>query len=125
MYKIAPLILTILAACTISTLASDVILLPSNDKTSEDIALKFELEKTKWDGKDLKVWGKVKNTGQKSFWIVEVFLTAQDNNRNFITRESMYTVPAAIDAGQVGYIEKWITCEGKKPAYIEFSVLGK
>ncbi len=75
--------------------------------------------------KNLKVHGKVKNTGQKPYRFVTVIFTAYDNKGVFITRESTYIDPHDIAEGEVGYVNLRITCEGVKPARIEFQVLGK
>jgi hypothetical protein len=96
------------------------------DKTSADIPLLLELEKTMWTGTDVRLWGTVRNRGATSFRFVRVILTARDSRGQFIGRNTWFAQPSAVGPGQVGYIEGvFVECEGRRPAVIEFSVVGE
>ena len=106
--------------------AGELIVVKSKNTTSEDIPLQFKLEKTKWDGDKIKIWGTVKNTGKIRYEYVKVIFTVRDSKGKFIGRNSWYAEPNTIGLGQVGYIEDdFVECEGRKPSKIEYSVVGR
>lgn len=108
--------------------AGDVVVVESKDHTSKDIGLKFELEKTTWDTdiKTLKLWGTVENTGEVKYRSVQVIFTARDKNKEFLGRNSWFVAPDNIGHEEVGYIDdKFIETEGRKPAIVEFKVVGE
>ena len=120
--------LTMMTVAFIATivLAENLVVVSSSDKTSKDIPLKFELEKTVWDGEDLKVWGVVSNNSNGSYKFVKVIFTARDYEDRFIGRQSWHVDPSGIGQNEVGYIEgKHIGCEGRRPDRLEFSVVGR
>jgi len=111
---------------TSGVFAGQLLVTKSKDVTSKDIPLKFTLEKTTWDGDDVKLWGTVKNTGNVKYTSVRVIFTARDAKGKFIGRNSWYIDPTDIGPGQVGYIEdKFVQCEGRRPTSVEFSVIGE
>ncbi|MGK0291448.1 MAG: hypothetical protein ACI86H_002916 [bacterium] len=103
--------------------AGELIVIKSKNKTSTDISLEFVMEKTRWDGEDINVWGTVKNTGTKTYKMVRVMFTARDKNGRFIGRNDRFTDPKTIGPGQVGYIvNKHIECDRRRPKILEFKV---
>ena len=108
-----------------AAIAAQLITTKSKDATSKDIPLQFKLEKTTWERDNIYIWGTVKNTGQVKYRYVEVVVTAKDARGKFIGRRSWFVEPDDIGPGQVGYTEKQhVECEGRKPALLEYSVLG-
>jgi hypothetical protein len=98
----------------------------SKDITSKDIPLKFKVEKTTWDGTDIRIWGTVKNTGQVKYRSVKLIFTTKDAHGKFIGRNSWFADPSEMESGQVGYIEdKFVECDGARPALLEYSVIGE
>ncbi|MGK0291447.1 MAG: hypothetical protein ACI86H_002915 [bacterium] len=118
------IVLFLLATCFFYTAyASELINIKSKDKTSTDLSLQFVMEKTKWDGEDLWVWGTVKNKGKTTYKFVYITFTARGKNGKFISRHQHSTQPSTIGPGQVGYIVyKDIECEGRRPKVVEFKV---
>ena len=102
-----------------------VVSIKDKDKTSKDIPLKFELQKTTWDGDDINIWGKVKNTGSKPYKYVQVVLSAYKGSK-FIGRNIWCVTPRTLKKGNVGYLDKvHVYCEKRKPTRIEYKVLGE
>lgn len=110
----------------VSAIADKVILIKSKEKTSNEIPLEFILEKTKWDGKDIWIWGAIENSTSKTYEKVKVRFTAKGRAGKFIGRKVWDTDPATIKPGQIGYIdEQYVRCERKKPYYLEYNVSGE
>jgi hypothetical protein len=106
---------------------SEVIVVESKDVTSKDIPLKFELQKTTWDGGQgmIRIWGKVSNDSKTPYEFVQLSFTAYDKDGKFIGRKQWVCNPANVGTRQVGYIDDdFIETEGRKPFKIEFKVLG-
>jgi hypothetical protein len=118
------IVMVVLVAC--AAIAAQPIITKSKDVTSKDIPLTFKLEKTTWDGSDIRVWGTVKNPSKTKYTSVQVIFTAKDGNGNFIGRHTWFTDPSEIAEGQVGYIEgDFVDCDGKQPTVLEYSVIGE
>jgi len=101
-----------------------VVSIKDKDKTSKDITLKFELQKTTWNGDDIYIWGKVKNKGSKTYDAVTVTFTAYKGSK-FIGRENWRIEPSTLKKSQIGYIDKkYVKCEKRKPTRIEYKVMG-
>jgi hypothetical protein len=112
-----------LLVTTVIAVAEKIIVLKSEKKTSNDIPLEFILEKTKWDGTDIWIWGSVENTASNTFENVKVIFTVKGSAGKFIGRKSWDTDPPRIKPGQIGFIdERFVRCERKKPSYIEYNV---
>ena len=104
--------------------AGEIIVTQSTDVTSKDVPLKFELEKTVWDGQMVHIWGKVSDAGSTKYETVRVVFTAKDASGKFLGRRTWFVDPSDIGPGQVGYIEdKFVDCDGQKPSKIEYSVV--
>lgn len=98
----------------------------SEDVTSEDLPLDFQIEKTEWQFGRVRIWGYIKNTDSRPHSFVKVIFTAKDFYGNLINRQSTFTRPYDIGPGQVGYIEDYgVDCGGIEPGYIEYKVLGR
>ena len=107
----------------VSAIADKIIVIKSEKKTSNDIPLEFILEKTKWDGKDIWIWGAVENSTSKTYENVKVIFTLKGRAGKFIGRKSWNTDPPKIKPGQIGYIEEqYVRCERRKPYYLEYNV---
>lgn len=102
----------------------DVSVLPSKNKTSADIPLTFELERTEWaEGvKQLQLWGTVRNTGKKTFDLVTVIVAAYDSSGKFLGREIKYADPSLIKPGQVSYVNGFINTGKQLPVRLEYTV---
>lgn len=106
--------------------AAEVVVVESKDQTSKDLKLKFELEKTTWDDETLNIWGTVENTGKVKYKYVQVIFTCKDKNKKFLGRNTWFVEPEDIGKGEVGYIEeKFVETEGRKPAILEWKVIGE
>lgn len=115
----------LVCALGVVCLGAEVISTKSKDSTSKDIPLTFTMEKTTWDGKDINIWGKVRNSGTATYKHVKIVLTAKDERGEFLGRNSWTTEPDELGPGQVGLIDsKFVECEKRKPAQIEFQVIG-
>lgn len=98
----------------------------SKEATSADIPLELTVEKSRWDGKDMLIWGTIKNMGNKTYKYVKVICTVKDSSGGFIGRKTWLATPHTIGPGQVGYIEgSFIECEGRKPDCLEYKVIGE
>ena len=121
--KIFCAIALLLLLTVVSAIAAQIIVTKSEKKTSKDIPLEFILEKTKWDGKDIWIWGVVENTTQNTYEQVKVIFTVKGSSGKFIERKVYDTDPPKIKPGQIGYIdEQYVRCERKKPYYLEYNV---
>lgn len=116
------------ASCcfSVGAVAAEVVVVESKDQTSKDLKLKFELEKTTWDDETLNIWGTVENTGKVKYKYVQVIFTCKDKNKKFLGRNTWFVEPEDIGKGEVSYIEeKFVETEGRKPAILEWKVIGE
>jgi hypothetical protein len=119
-------VLAIILVTAFSAFSEEIAVVKSSAQTSSDIPLSFTFEKAKWENNKLYIWGTVKNTSNRTYKFVKVVFTVKDKDNKFISRRSWYVDPTTIEPGKVGYIENHhVECEGKRPAKIEYSVLGE
>ncbi len=103
---------------------SEVSVLPSKNKTSADVPLNFELERTEWSSgvQQLQVWGTIRNNSKKKFDSVTVVISAYDSAGKFLGRETKYAAPLLIKPGQVSYINGYMNTAKQMPSRLEYSV---
>lgn len=108
-------------------LYAEVTAVESKNKTSADIPLKFDLEKTEWTPtvKKLQIWGTVRNTGKKTYPFVTVIVAAYDAAGKFLGRDTLYSEPSMIKPAQVGYVNSFLNTGEQIPAKLEYTVSGK
>lgn len=113
--------------CLVSSAKSaELIVVESEDQTSKDLPLKFELEKTTWEFDTFQIWGKVENTGKAKYKFVRVTFTCKDKDKKFLGRKSWFVDPSEIGKDEVSYIEgSHVETEGRKPAIVEWKVTGE
>jgi hypothetical protein len=110
----------------VSAIADKLILVKSKEKTSNEIPLEFILQKTRWDGKDIWIWGAVENSTSKTYENVKVRFAAKGRAGKLFGRKAWDTDPTAIKPGQTGYIdEQYVRCEHKIPYSLEYKVTGQ
>ena len=102
----------------------------SAERTSEDLALRFECEKTTSKNEGgvwyVQIWGSVHNHDQRRYRSVKVIFTARDSGGGFLGRGTAFLEPGDLADGDVGYIEgDFADNEGKKVALIEYQVTGR
>jgi hypothetical protein len=100
----------------------------SKEKTSEDIPLDFEHEKTSYEHGYLKIWGSIKNKnkGQTYDFVKVTFSIFGSQGGQLITREYTYTEPKMISFGEIGYIQEFmIKCRPSQINVIEYKVTGR
>ncbi len=104
----------------------EVIVVEAVEKTAADIPLKFEVQKTTWKYGRLYIWGKVSNPSDTVFDFVRVNFTCTDKAGNFLGRGTWHCDPYLIGPKEVGYIDdKHLETEKRKPAKVEYKVVGK
>lgn len=104
---------------------ADITVTRSKDKTSKDLPLSFALENTGYSErmKTLDIKGTVKNTTKKKFKSIKVILKATDSAGKVLGRNTFYTDPEEINAGQVGYISGMIYHVKSAPSGIEYIII--
>jgi cell division protein FtsB len=96
------------------------------EKTSKDLPLTFLCEKTQWNNRNTTyVWGKVVNDSDIPFRYVKVFVTAVDNNGEFLGRNTHFCEPSEINTGEIGYIERGFVETDKIPDKLIFKIIGE
>ncbi len=96
------------------------------DKTSKDIDVKFELQRTTWAGENLQIFAKLKNETDKDYRYVEAIITVYDKEGNFITRSTSSTYPELLGKKKVGYLDaNYVETGDQIPARVTIKLTGE
>ena len=118
-------VICIVGGATPSLSAAEIIVVESKETTAADIPLSFELQKTTWNDEKVRIWGKVTNSGKATYKFVKVIFSSFDKDGKFLGRDTWHCDPDVIGPKQVGYVDdRFLETEGRRPAKIEFRVLG-
>lgn len=114
----------LLALVAANAFGQSIYVTKSQDRTSEDLPLAYNDQKTTFEDGRVEMVGTVKNTGGTAYEWVKVVFTASKSSGGFIARNYTYTDPKVIAPGQIAFVECSIDVAGEKPGKIEWTVMG-
>lgn len=103
----------------------------SNEQTSQDIPLSFNLDNSRLDETHLYLYGTVSNPSQVSYYSVTLIITIRDQNGNFIFRDDLPVEPDFIRPGEVAYFGvgglciRCTDCSKKEAITVEYKIIGE
>jgi len=102
---------------------------PSTEKTSQDIPLTFALDNAQLDSTHLHLYGTIINTSTIHFFDVDMIITIRAEDGTFICRDDLPVRPSSIAPGEigyfgVGYIIRCTDCSKREAITVEYKIVG-
>jgi len=119
-----PCVLALCGAFASSAVAGSLPVERSDEVTSQDVPLTFELQKIEWNvvNNYVQLWGRISNSTHRKYEWVHITFTLYDAQGKLLEREGTYVDGLDLPPGKLSYIDVRIYSKGGRPARIEYKI---